>query len=170
MSETRRLFFALWPDAGQRERLRDIVSSEAKHLEGRAVDRANWHVTLVFLGSTPETLVPELLAQAAKVPVVPFRVRFDRLEYWARPRVACLVPSTVPTELTALHDALNALALELGCDVKTRRYRPHMTLMRKARPFAAARLAQPATFEFDEFELVESQSASGGVRYIPLKQ
>jgi 2'-5' RNA ligase len=164
------LFFALWPDAAQRARLRDIVSSEAKHLEGRAVDRGNWHVTLVFIGNSNASLVPVLLARAAELPVTPFRLRFDRIEYWARPRIACLVPSTVPAELTALHDSLNALMIDLGHTVETRSYRPHVTLLRAARPFAAARLAQPATFEFGEFELVESRSAAGGVRYIPLKQ
>ena len=35
----KRIFFALWPDHRQRERLRDIISPVAKEVEGRAVDR-----------------------------------------------------------------------------------------------------------------------------------
>jgi 2'-5' RNA ligase len=170
VSETRRLFFALWPDRLQRDRLRDIVNSEAKHLEGRAVDRGNWHVTLAFIGNSAASLVPVLLARAAELSVSPFRLRFDRIEYWARPRVACLVPSTVPVELDALHDALTALLVDLGYDAEQHGYRPHVTLVRAARPFATERLARPATFEFDGFELVESVSLPGGVRYVPLKQ
>jgi 2'-5' RNA ligase len=170
MSESRRLFFALWPDARQRERLRDLVNAQAKHLEGRTVNRGNWHVTLVFIGNTPASAVPALLDRAAAIPVLPFRLRFDRVEYWARPRIACLVPSIVPPELESLHAALKTVLVDPGHAPEQHGYRPHVTLVRAARPFTTERLAQPATFEFDSFELVESISNHGDVRYMPVKQ
>ena len=56
----KRLFFALWPDDRQREQLRDVINSVAKTVEGRPVDRGNWHVTLAFIGDFPEERVPDL--------------------------------------------------------------------------------------------------------------
>lgn len=170
MSDTKRLFFALWPDARQRERLRDVVTAQAKHIEGRFVHRGNWHVTLAFIGECPASRVPELLRRAEAVSVQPFRLRFDRIEFWPRPRIACLVPSTVPGELGALHAALNSMLADLGHEPEQHAYRPHVTLVRSARPFQTERLAQPLVLEFTGFELVESVRNGGEPRYLPLKQ
>ena len=55
---TKRVFFALWPDARQRDRLRDVINSVARNVEGRAVDRRDWHITLAWLGDTEERSDP----------------------------------------------------------------------------------------------------------------
>ena len=167
---TKRLFFALWPDGRQRDRLRDVVNSVAKTVEGRPVDRRNWHLTLAFIGTFPAHRVPYLLDRAGEIRVEPFTLNFDRLEFWPRPRIACLCAATVPPELQALVDALNGILTDLGLKVEDRMYRPHITVVRNARQFATERLAQRVTTEWSGFELMESESVPGGVRYVPLKQ
>ena len=167
---TRRLFFALWPDARQRDRLRDVVNSVAKTVEGRSVERSNWHVTLAFVGAFPAHRVPLLLERSAEIAVEPFSLHFDRLEFWPRPRIACLCAATVPAELQALVDQLHGLMGDLGVRADERTYRPHITVVRNARQFGTERLAQRATTEWTKFELVESVSSPAGVRYVPLKQ
>ena len=167
---TKRLFFALWPDHRQRDRLRDVVASVAKTVEGRAVDRRDWHVTLAFVGPFPENRVAYLLERAAQIEVEPVRLNFDRLEYWARPRVASLSAATVPPALQQLVDSLNAVLLDLGLKPEDRNYRPHITVVRNARAFTTERLSQRVTTEWSSFELVESVSVPGGVSYVPLKQ
>jgi len=167
---TKRLFFALWPDYRQRDRLRDIIGPVAKTVEGQMVDRRNWHVTLVFIGTFPANRVPYLLERAAGIQVEPFRVTFDRLEFWARPRIACLCAASVPPEMQALVDRLNGIMLDLGLHPEDRAYRPHITVVRNARHFATERLTQRVVTEWSGFELVESISGPGGVRYEPLKQ
>ena len=167
---TRRLFFALWPDHRQRERLRDVINSVAKSVEGQPVDRRNWHVTLAFIGAFPEHRVPFLLERAAEIQVEPFRLNFDRLEYWPRPRVASLTAATVPAELQALVDALNSVLRDTGIEPEERVYRPHITVVRRARAFTTERLAQRTSTEWSSFELMESVSGPGGVSYVPLKQ
>lgn len=167
---TKRLFFALWPDDRQRERLRDVINSVAKTVEGRPVDRHNWHVTLAFIGTFPAHRVPYLLEQAAGIAVEPFRLNFDRLEYWPRPRVASLSAATVPPELQALVDALHGVLVDLGLHLEDRVYRPHITVVRNARFFQTERLTQRVTTEWSGFELMESVSSPAGVRYVPLKQ
>jgi len=168
--DTKRLFFALWPDHRQRERMRDVVKSVAETVEGRPVDRRNWHVTLVFIGTFPENRVPYLLERAAEIQVEPFRLSFDRLEFWPRPRVAALCATIVPPEMQVLVDALNSVVFDLGLKHEDRVYRPHITVVRNARSFTTERLTQRATTEWAGFELMESVSGPGGVTYVPLKQ
>ena len=167
---SRRLFFALWPDHRQRERLRDFISPVAKEVEGRAVDRRNWHVTLTYIGDFPERLVASLRNAAEEIAVEPFRLRFDRLEFWPRPKVASVVTPNVPAELQALVQQLNDVALRAGVTVEDRTYRPHITVVRNARPFETLRLAQSAEIEWDRFELVESIGGPGGATYRPVDQ
>ena len=167
---SKRVFFALWPDHRQRDRLRDTINSVARDVEGRIVDRRNWHITLAFVGDIEERLIPDLQQLASQIKVQPFHLSFDRLEYWARPRVACLVAATVPTELQQLVTALHAAMQEVGVIPEDRTYRPHITVARNARTFTTERLAQRATSEWSEFTLMESVSGPGGVSYVPLKQ
>ena len=167
---SKRLFFALWPDDRQRDRLRDVINSVAKSVEGTALDRRDWHITLAFIGDFPEEQVPDLLARAREIRVEPFHLSFDRLEFWPRPKVACIVGATVPTELESLVLALHALMQDFGVVPDDRTYRPHTTVVRNSRPFATERLTQRATTEWSSFELMESVSRPGGVSYRPLKQ
>ncbi len=167
---TRRLFFALWPDNRQRDRLRDVINSVARTVEGRAVDRRNWHVTLAFLGEIDERLIPRLLEASDKIEVEPFRLGFDRLEFWARPKIGCLLAPTVPPALKSLVDRLNAVIQEVGLVPEDRTYRPHITVAKAARSFPTERLAQRAVTEWSGFELIESVSGPSGSRYVPLKQ
>ena len=167
---TRRVFFALWPDVRQRDRLRDVVNSVAKTVEGKAVDRRNWHVTLSFIGEVQAERVPELLERMSAVPVQPFRLTFNRLEFWPRPKLAVLHAQTVPAELQALVESLNAVTMDLGVLPQQRNYRPHITVVKNARPFETQPLSQRMSFEWDSFELLESVRAPGGVSYRALQE
>ena len=167
---SKRVFFALWPDHRQRERLRDTINAVARDVEGRIVDRRNWHITLAFVGDIEESLIPQLQQRASSIQVEPFHLSFDRLEFWARPRVACLVAATVPTELQQLVMSLHTIIQDVGVIPEDRTYRPHITVARNARAFTTERLAQRATSEWSEFTLMESISGPGGVSYVPLKQ
>lgn len=166
----RRIFFALWPDDRQRDRLRDVINSVAKTVEGRAVDRRDWHVTLAFIGAFPESQLPGLLERAAEIPVEPFRLGFDRLEFWPRPKIACMVGSTVPPELQDVIARLHVLMQDFGVIPEDRTYRPHITVVRNARTFPTERLTQRALTEWSGFDLVESLPGPGPARYRPLKQ
>ena len=166
----RRLFFALWPDDRQRDTLRNTISPAARTVEGNAVPRGNWHVTLVFVGNFPEERVGELLTAAAAVSVEPFRLRFDRVCYWQRPKIACLQAMSVPSELATLVDDINKVTANFGIEPESATYRPHVTAVRKARPFEPIVLARPLELNWSEFALVESVSTREGVQYRPLKQ
>jgi 2'-5' RNA ligase len=163
----RRLFFALWPSDRQRERLRDTLRPVLTSVEGDAVDRRHWHVTLVFIGAFPEEQVPFLRAAAAEISLEPVRLRFDRVSYWPRPKAACLLPLAVPPELQALVRGLEQALTAFDIEPEDRVYRPHITVVRRARAFDTMQLAHPVDLEWSDFELVESTSTPAGVVYQP---
>ena len=165
---TRTLFFGLWPDDRQRDRMRDFISPVAKLVEGRAIDRREWHITVVYIGAVDERYIAELQESAERVAFEPFRLRLDRLEFWPRPKIAAMVPPRIPPELERLVETLSGLVLAAGIEPAQRVYRPHVTVVRNARPFETQRLAQSAVTEWTGFELLESISERGRTTYRPL--
>ena len=166
----KRLFFALWPDDRQRDHLRDVIRPLVNSIEGKLVDRWNWHVTLVFIGAFPEENVPRLLQAVSRIECEPFRLRIDRLNYWARPKIASLQAMSVPDELARLKSELEGALLPLDIQPEQHTYRPHITLARNARSFETQALARPVELHWSGFELMESESTTRGVHYRPLKQ
>ena len=168
--ELKRLFLALWPDDRQRNNLSEILPSLLYSIEGKMTDRGNWHVTLVFIGDFPEDTIPELLHKTAQIEVQPFRLRFDRMSFMPRPKIACLEAMRIPDELARLKQDLESMLLPYGVAPEKREYRPHITTMRRSRPFETTRPARPIEMQWSGFELVESVSMPGNVRYRVLKQ
>jgi 2'-5' RNA ligase len=166
----KRLFFALWPDHRQRDQLRNVISPVTRLIEGDHVYRGDWHVTLVFVGDFPEERIPALLEASRAARIEPFRLRFDRAEYWPRPRVGVLAAQTVPAALQQLVADLNVVVEDAGVGPEDRVYRPHITIARRARPFETQRLAQPADVAWSDFRLVESVREAGRSTYRPVDQ
>lgn len=163
----RTLFFALWPDDRQRDRLRDFIAPVAKLVEGRATDRRDWHITLVYVGSVEERYIDELQEAARAIQFEPFRLRLDRLEFWPRPKIAAMVPPRVPPELEKLVEDLQGVVFAAGNEPVQRVYRPHITAVRNARTFETQRLAQASITEWSRFELMESVPDRGSTTYRP---
>jgi len=147
----KKLFYALWPDSRQSEILRNTISPIARLVEGHAVFRGNWHVTLVYIGQFPEERVPELMERAAMIRPEPFRLRFDRLTFWQRPRIACLQAMTVPPPLQSMVDQINKVLADFNVELKMETYRPHITVVRNARTFESIVLARPLELQWSEF-------------------
>jgi 2'-5' RNA ligase len=166
----KKLFFALWPSHRQREQLRDAIVPSLSTVEGIAVDRRNWHVTLVYIGDFPEERIPGLRSAIALIDPGQIRVRFESLTFWQRPKIACVHTRTVPPELERLVQSLQQTLIPFGYDPDPRVYRPHITVAKKVRAFQEVRLARPVELTWSEFELVESVSFRGEVQYHPLKQ
>ncbi|MGE0581875.1 MAG: 2'-5' RNA ligase family protein [Steroidobacteraceae bacterium] len=139
---TRRLFFALWPDDAERDALLAATGPLRAALGGRAVPRGNLHLTLRFLGEV--TAAEERVHRdwADGVRREPVDVRFDRLEWWERPRVFVAVPSR--------H--------EICPDIKS--FRAHVTLAREVSPPNGVRgpwPMPPVTWCCNRFVLAESR-------------
>ena len=149
--------------------MRDFITPVAKLVEGRMVDRRLWHVTLAYVGDFPEDRIGELLEAKEAAPFEPFRLRFDRLEFWPRPRIAALVPPNIPPEMERLVEDLKGRIFAAGVNPEHHRvYRPHVTAVRNGRPFETQRLTQALLIEWSGFELMESVTEHGETSYRPL--
>ena len=62
-----RLFFAFWPEPFQQVALAEATRGVAERSGGQPVPPENLHVTLVFLGSVPESNIDRVESIATKV-------------------------------------------------------------------------------------------------------
>ena len=183
MSDTSRLFFALWPDDETRQALAEL-SRSLEHIDFKQVRSYNFHVTLVFLGQVSAETVCLLKQAVEGVAVQPFELCFDSLTYWSSPRILCLtcrrpaedepMGEGVATQGTfaeagVLASALQAAAVSCGLRADPRPYVPHITLARHVRYLPDIKI-EPIIWRAEAFCLVESSSESDGVRYEVLQQ
>lgn len=140
-----------------------------RHYGGKVVRAQNLHLTLAFLGSVASVAVPRLTDAVASICQEPFDLILDRAGCWPQSGVGWLRPSQVPHALVALHDRLIAVVTALGVDVDSRRYSPHVTVLRRARcQMPAIEMPTPVRWSAQSFALLESKSSNGGVEYIEL--
>ena len=163
MTDSSRLFFALWPDDQTRQELTGLnCSIEAKGF--RPIQLHNIHVTLVFLGQVDEAFELLLKQSVSEMSTSPFVLTFDQLSYWSRPKVLCLTCSQRVGEVEVLVAALNREVEHCGLQTDTRPYQPHITLARHAKYLPEMHF-KPIVWRADSFCLVESCSEPGGVNY-----
>lgn len=126
-----RLFFALWPDPGTRKAWHDGLAPYVMPLGGQRVPAGNLHLTLAFLGELPGSRINALLALGDDLPHDPVTLRFDRIESWKKPGLACLRPTDTPAALVRLVERLHAGLAQAGFPVEARHFKPHVTLSRQ---------------------------------------
>ena len=182
---TRRLFFALWPDAGQRAALVHATRKAVRSSGGRPVPEESLHVTLAFLGSVPERRVAELqaiarrVAEAPEAGGAPVLVSFDRLVHWAKPRILCALDA-LPSGGTdaagaprvgalagapALAESLKGETTARGFSPDLKPFHAHVTVARKVAHAPAAQPLSPVPWTFDAFALIESRTEPTGPVY-----
>lgn len=127
---TCRLFVGLVPDEATRAAL---LAWRARWAwpRGTALSApAHAHLTLSFLGETEAARLPALRAALDTVAVAPFTLRLGRPEAWHHGLVV-LRPD--PCEaLDALHGRVAAALRSAGFPAGEARWKPHLTLARKA--------------------------------------
>lgn len=145
--DTRRLFFALWPDTATI----DAIDRATDRLlqDGRRIPLDKLHLTLAFLGRCTADDVQVCCRRADQIRLSPFDIMLDRVGYFARPRIGWLGPSRVPDGLRRLATALASPALE------NRVFRPHVSLARGAESMPASTIS-PIAWNVRHFALIES--------------
>ena len=167
------------------ERREDVTASDGRR---RARPGVRWvrmdglHVTLRFLGATPEERLAPLqrTVEAVARRVNPFDVVLDGAGGFpsaARPRALWLGITVGTEQMRDLARELNeALAIE-GWPAEERPFKSHLTLGRtdgvRSGPAAARRLIQAAegfaaAWQADRIVLFESHTGGGPARYEPL--
>jgi 2'-5' RNA ligase len=153
-----RLFFALTCSAPLRKAIsqwRAFLSLRA----GRPVPAANFHLTLLFLGSVDQAQIAEICTTASKIKVTgkPLTLVLDRLEVWRKSKALVLTPEDAPSELMRLSYALEQAMLRFGQDQEHKEFRPHLTLARDYQSTVPEEGSPPEfTLRADFFALYES--------------
>lgn len=163
-TETRRLFFALWPDGAVREALAGLLNGEPPRT-GRRVPETNLHLTLAFVGNVDAERQVCMAAAAATVAAAPFTLSLDRLGFWPRPRIVWAGATETPDALCDLVARLNTALVACGYQPEQRPYQAHVTLTRKAQAPPRRRAIPPIVWTADAFCLVESVSEERGSVY-----
>ena len=135
---------------------------------GRAVARANIHLTLLFVGVVTRGRVTRLEGAACSVSAAPFALTIDRVGYFRHNRIAWAGTAHCPPELVALEARLRATLAPLGVKAEDRPYVPHITLVRKAEREPARFAEKACVWRVEDLVLMESVAIAGGVRYRPL--
>jgi 2'-5' RNA ligase len=169
MSNRRRLFFAFWPDPSQQAALAEATRGVVERSGGQRVPPENLHITLVFVGSVPESEIVRVESIAANVAQAvgpaPALVALDFLDYWKKPRVVCLTTQqSADAQASRIADLLTNRLTTAGFAPDIRPFRPHVTLARKASHGSMDTL-QPLLWTFREFSLIGSQTGPSGSVY-----
>jgi 2'-5' RNA ligase len=164
-----RHFFALWPDQAIQERL-GLEAREAV-TRGRLHHQSDLHMTLAFLGEISDGQLRCVEGTADGIRGESFTMKIDGIGYWYRPRILWAGPKETPEPLSQLvFDLQNGLQA-CGFEPERRRFKPHVTLYRKAGR-TPPRVIEPAIeWSVGEFVLaVSGGGAPGAPRYRVLKR
>jgi RNA 2',3'-cyclic 3'-phosphodiesterase len=166
-----RVFFALWPDDAARAAIVRATRDAVRASGGRPVAKERLHITVAFLGELTAAGL-EAARSAPPIPVGPFELTLDAVGVWPESRILWLAPSAPSEALFDLEGGLwDALATR-GFRPEDRIYRPHMTLVRRAKPIeTTVELAvEPVRFAVRDLALVESFPDGRRVHYEVLQR
>lgn len=161
-----RLFFALQPDATTQAAMSGLAREIATTSGGRAVAAVNLHLTLVFLGEQPSTLLPQIQSAADSIRANAFSLAFDRVDSWRKNGIVWAGASLLPPALATLRRDLVAGLERREIALDNRPFAPHLTLARNiASPPARTTLAQVIEWPIDAFSLIASTLGQRGPTY-----
>jgi len=115
------------------------------------------HSTLAFIGNIESSRLEALQLAAQEVNGSTFKLCFDRAHYWGHNHIVYAAPEVVPEQLAKLVDVLEQRLEKHGFEFDHRKYKSHVTLLRKAK-WIDIPLPQmkPVCWQVREFVLVKS--------------
>lgn len=164
---TRRVFFALWPEAGAASHLA-VLAQELAAGSGRVMHPACLHLTLAFVGTVTSAQVAQLERIAAGIRAKAFALSLDRLGFWPQRGILWAGCRRASAPLRGLAEILAADLRSAGFSIDHRPgagFVPHVTLARGARCLALPRLATPIRWPVGGFVLVESRLRPAPANY-----
>ena len=161
-----RVFFALWPTDDERARLAAWQEPLERLCGGRAMRGGTLHNTLAFIGDIELYGLESLQLAAQEAGGEGFELCFDEARYWGHNHIVYAAPHHVPRQLVQLVDRLGRRLDAHRFRFDRREYKPHVTLLRKARWSDAPLPAmQPVCWRIRDFALVQSVPHDGMTDY-----
>ena len=163
--QTKRLFFALWPDAALQGEIDAVSRNRRRSLRGRYLPRENLHLTLIFLGSADSEKEACVRREAEGIDSDGFTLTLDRLGRFPRSGILWLGASVIPDALTILVGRLNQKLHKCGYCSEQRAYHAHVSLARNVGRIPVSPQVTPLEWPVRGFHLVESQTLASGADY-----
>lgn len=180
-----RLFIGVPVDVGVCQRIARLQERFRRQVSDERLVKweksANLHITLRFLGDTPETETEKIKGAitSASQGLEPFQVALGKPSFFGKkhPRVFVVGVTSGVERMCALERALSTELASLGFEPEQRPYHPHLTFgrarrNRKMRRDEANRLirnnasvTEEAVVSIDEVVLFESQLSPRGSSY-----
>jgi 2'-5' RNA ligase len=161
-----RLFVALWPGPELRDALGAWCDSWPCPAGAQRVPAGQLHLTLHFLGAVPRQRLLAL-REALTLPFAPFTLSLGRPAMWPG-QTAVLEPERTPPRLHRLHATAGEALRRLGLPTDARRFRPHVTIARRAGSAPAPAAGPGLRWPVRGYALVESCPGTEG-RYTVLQ-
>ncbi|WP_409523668.1 RNA 2',3'-cyclic phosphodiesterase [Nitrincola sp. MINF-07-Sa-05] len=174
-----RLFFALPCPADQtrlitqwrEQHLADTCSALTRTSAPSWIPKANFHITLIFLGQVAHEQQVELINAANQLSLPAFDLELTHCGNWPRSGILWLAPKRTPEPLQQLVTELKQMVAPIDVLQDTRNYHPHLTLARHANtPMETIKLEQPFTLQARAFGLYRSVDTPAGIEYHALKR
>jgi len=163
-SDSRRVFFALWPDPAVATRLATVASQVHALCGGRIMRRDTVHLTLAFIGDADAVRIESLRQAAALVSGNAFSLNLDRFGCWRHNRIVWTGCSEPPLALLALVEQLTQRLSSVGFPPDARDFKAHLTLLRNTRCLPLPEF-EAIAWPVAEFVLAESQLSASGADY-----
>jgi len=163
--KTKRLFFALWPNAKLQNRIFQQSESILRPWPGKRVLARQLHVTLVFLGQVSNELQSCLRKKASTIDVAGFDLEMSQIGSFTRSQVIWIGPDRVSPHLLDLQQRLTQAQADCGLQPEARPFAPHMTLMRHAKSGCSNLRTSRIFWQVRDFALIESMSHPSGAEY-----
>ena len=157
----RRVFFALWPDADTAATLSGWAQQAHAAFGGRIMQPDTLHLTLAFLGQVSHAQAEELASWLSQSALIGGTVRLDRYGCFRGPQIVWAGPSSTPPWLNGLHGWLWRALQRQGHARPDESFRPHVSLLRRAGPWDAGRLAAPEPLDWTPRRCVLAASSPG---------
>lgn len=135
---------------------------------GRKIRIPHFHLTLVFLGDVSIRRIETLQQIMKNISAKKFELSLDKISYWKHNQIIYLQAKQYPVELFALVDTLKMTLSETGFLFDARVYKPHVTLIRKARHPIDIDLIEPILWPVNQWSLMQSKPIQTGIDYVPL--
>ncbi len=159
--DTKRIFFALYPEGDVRAALAAEGMKQAKRYGGRAMRPDTLHFTLLFLGEVPADMVRDVFDCGDAVSCPAFDLTIDAHSSFRSNKVAWLGCTETPPELIELERQLGENLLKRGYR-RSIDFKPHLTVARDCRHFPpAGPLEEKIHWHVNEFALIHSEPLKG---------
>lgn len=165
-----RLFFAIQPGKQAQKSLADIARKQAAEYGGRYIKQNNIHLTLIFLGQFDKHKLERLYTAVKNITAKPFELQINQICFWKQNQIIYAQANNHPDELFALTDAIKTALTTAEFKFDHRRFKPHITLVRKATNHKSIYLNKPITWQVNEWLLMQSKHTDLGIQYIPIRR